>query len=148
MKLTSIDGGAGVPPEPNWRVELPGRWDGATAERRAASAYWREAIGELRENEKLAFVNGHALKRLVIAYVLFDRAARQVATMQPVIAAPRTKTAMHNPWTTVMAQCDRMAAQLEAELTLSPRRRSAGGKVTRRRRTTAADTYLKPVPKA
>ena len=146
MTLAIIDGGDGTPAEPNWELTLPGRSKIAVAEREVAALYWREIVTELRQTEKLACVNGHQVKRLVIAYLMYDRAAAKVARLQPVILARKTKTPMHNPWWTAMNNADAMAASIEAELTITPRRRTAGGKVVRReRRSTGADAYLKQV---
>ncbi|MBR0551741.1 P27 family phage terminase small subunit [Stakelama marina] len=145
MKL--IEGGSGIPPEPDWSAVFPGRAKSIAADRANATRYWHDAIADLRATEKLSVVNGHALQRLVIAYILYDRAAVEVIREGPIVPAPRTKTPMHSPWATAMRDASRMANAIEAELTLSPRRRASGGKVNRRsRKPGASDQYLKSVP--
>jgi len=146
MTLEVIEGGDGVPAEPDWSAILPGRGGSVASDRAAAGRYWATTIAELRKAEKLAVVNGHAIQRLVIAYVLYDRAAVHVIKDGAVVAAPKTGTPMHSPWYTAMRAADRMASEIEAELTITPRRRASGGKVARTRvRPTGADRYLKPV---
>lgn len=145
MTLELIEGGEGTPAEPDWKRVLPGRSAAIAADRAAAARYWSTMIAELRRAEKLAVVNGHAVQRLVIAYVLYDRAAAHVAKDGAVVKAPKTGTPMHSPWYTAMRAADRMATGIEAELTLAPRRRASGGKVPRAPRPTGANRYLKPV---
>lgn len=146
MTLELIEGGDGVPTEPDWTYLLPGTGREVVAERRKASQYWSTTIAELRAAEKLAIVNGHAVQRLVIAYTLYDRAAVKVAKDGPIVPAPKTGTPMHNPWYAAMRIAEKMATGMEAELTIAPRRRASGGKVARtRRQTTKADRFLKPV---
>lgn len=142
-----IEGGAGVPPEPDWATVFPGRSKSVAEDRERASEYWQCAIEELRRTEKLAITNGHAIYRLVMAYVLWDRAAAQVMRKGAIIPAPKTKSPMHNPWATAMAHAGKMACVIETELTLTPRHRDAGGKVPRPRGTTAANVYLRRVDK-
>jgi hypothetical protein len=140
-----IEGSDGRPPEPNWTDLLPGAACGA--DRENASRYWRTAVAELQAGEKLSMVNAHALQRLVIAYVVYDRAAAKVASEGAVVPAPKTKTPMHSPWWTAMNAASRMATAIETELTISPRRRGYGGKVQKRRKPGASAAYLKSVPK-
>lgn len=143
MALDSIDGGDGIPPEPVW-IRIFGR----KADREAASEYWGMIIRELRGAEKLAAANAHSIKRLVVAYVSFDRSAKEVAKLGPVMKAPKTKVPTYNPWWTTMQNAASVAASIETELTISPRQRNAGGKVERKaRKKTGADAYLKPVAK-
>ena len=138
--VASIAGGDGVPPEPNWNSVF-GRKD----DRASATLYWGIVMRELRDTDKLAVANAHQIKRLVIAYVMYDIAAKNVARMGSVIAAPKTKVPTYNPWWTTMQNAASDAASIEAELTITPRRRNAGGKVVRKaKRTTGADAYLKP----
>ena len=140
MGITVIEGGDGVPPEPNWRA-IFGRAD----DRAAATAYWREIVGEMRGAEKLAVANAHSIKRLVVAYVTFDISAREVLKSGPVIKAKKTGVPTYNPWWTTMSNAASQAQALEKELCVSPRDRNSGGRVERKaRRTTGADAYLKP----
>ncbi|WP_126172856.1 P27 family phage terminase small subunit [Altericroceibacterium xinjiangense] len=140
-----IEGSAGRPPEPDWQEIFPG--SDAAADRANASRYWNSAADELQRDEKLSIVNAHALQRLVIAYVTYDRAAAKVASEGAIVPAPKTKTPMHSPWWTAMQAASRMATAIEGELTISPRRRASGGKVAKpKRKPGAADQYLKSVP--
>jgi P27 family predicted phage terminase small subunit len=138
--VIAIDGGDGVPPEPNW-IRIFGR----KADREAASEHWKRIVSEMRAAEKLAVANTHAIQRLVVAYVNYDQAAKQVLKLGPVIPAPRTKVLTYNPWWTVQANAASQAEALEKQLCISPRDRNTGGKVERTaRRRTNADQYLKP----
>lgn len=137
--LIPIDGGEGVPPEPNWRTIF-----GRAADRESASGYWREILGEMRAAEKLAVANAHSIKRLVVAYVTFDISAREVLKSGPVMKARKTRVPTYNPWWTTMSNAASQAQALEKELCISPRERGAGAKVAKpTRRKTGADTYLK-----
>lgn len=139
-KLIEIDGGDGVPPEPDWKSVF-----GRAADRTAAKDYWRNLINEMRRAEKLAVANAHSIKRLVIAYVTYDLSAREVLRLGPVIKAAKTGVPTYNPWWTTMSNAASQAAALEKELCVSPRDRNAGGKIEKKsRRTTGADAYLKP----
>lgn len=147
MTLELIEGGVGIPAEPDWKDLLPGRGVTIVADRERAAQYWSTVVAELRAAEKLAVVNGHAIQRLVTTYILYDRAALQVAKNGAIIPAAKTGTPMHSPWWTAMRAADRMASGIEAELTITPRRRASGGKVARpKRKSTAADRFLKTVP--
>ena len=61
-------------PEPDWESLFSD-----VLEIAAAGEHWRIVTTELRERQLLAAGNAHALQRLVVAYVLYDRAAREVA---------------------------------------------------------------------
>lgn len=140
MSVVVIEGGDGVPPQPNWR-RLFGRVD----DRAEAACYWLEIVSEMRGAEKLAVANAHSIKRLVVAYVTFDISAREVLKSGPVIKAKRTGVATYNPWWTTMSNAASQAQALEKELCISPRDRNSGGRVERKaRRATGADAYLKP----
>lgn len=115
----------------------------------AAHEHWRVVTSELRERGLLAPANAHMVQRLVSAYVVFDRANRQVAEHGAVVkpkkgnsrAIPRL-----SPFFTAMRECNADATALEAELGLSPRRRSSASKAERKAKLVrAADRYLKPV---
>lgn len=141
-----IQGSAGRPPEPDWQKLFPGKTAATVADRENASRYWTDAADELQRGDKLSITNAHALQRLVIAYVTYDRAAREVARHGAIVPAPKTKTPMHSPHWTAMQGASRMATAIETELTISPRRRGDGGKIAKPRKPGAADSYLKPVP--
>lgn len=137
--VIEIDGGDGVPPEPNWRGIF-----GRAADREAASGYWKAIVSELRSTEKLAVANAHSIKRLVVAYITFDISAREVLKSGPVIKAKKTGVPTYNPWWTTMSNASSQAASLEKELCVSPRDRGSGAKVDKKaKRATGADRYLK-----
>lgn len=143
MALDVIDGGEGQPPEPAWRALF-----GREADRKAAVEHWKSIVAEIRSAEKLSAANGHAILRLVVAYMTFDRSAKEVMKSGPVIEAAKTKVPTYNPWWTTMANAASLAQSLEKELCISPRNRNSGGKVQRKaKKTTAAANYLKPVAK-
>jgi P27 family predicted phage terminase small subunit len=143
MALDVIEGGEGSPPEPNWKAIF-----GRAADRKAAAEHWKCIVAELHTAQKLAAANAHAILRLVVAYMTFDRSAKEVMKVGPVIKAKTTGVPSHNPWWTTMTGAAAQAASLEKELCISPRDRNAGGKVERKqRKTTAAANYLKPVAK-
>jgi len=141
MSLTPIDGGAGVPSEPNWRLSYSDDLGAA-----AASEAWREIIDDLRSRNLLAVTNGHAIRRLVEFRALYDRAAREVAEHGQIVKAPKTGTPQISPFWTVMKQASEQCSSHEAELGLAPRRRAAATPPPRRKPSPrAADAYLKPV---
>lgn len=137
--LVEIQGGEGVPPEPNWRKTF-----GRAADREAAAAYWRSIISEMRTAEKLAVANSHAITRLVVAYVTFDISAREVLKSGPVILSKKTRVPTYNPWWTTMSNAASQAQALEKELCISPRDRGAGAKVERKAKgASAGGGYIK-----
>ena len=139
-EVIAIDGGDGVPPEPNWRSIF-----GRAGDRESAAAYWRSIISEMRGAEKLAVANSHSIVRLVVAYVTFDLSAKEVLKSGPVMKAKKTGVPTYNPWWTTMSNAASQAQALEKELCISPRERNSGGKVQKAaKRTTGADRYLKP----
>lgn len=143
MTLDVIDGGDGYPPEPRWAATF-----GRAADRTAAAEHWKSIVAELRSAEKLAAANGHAILRLVVAYMTFDRSAKEVMKSGPVMKAPKTKVPTYNPWWTTMSNAASQASALEKELCITPRERNAGGKVAKKTtKKTGAAAYLKPVAK-
>jgi phage terminase small subunit len=138
--VIAIEGGDGVPPEPNWRTIF-----GRAADREAAAGYWKFVISEMRSAEKLAVANAHSIKRLVVAYVTYDISAREVLKSGPVMLAKRTKVPTYNPWWTTMSNAASQAQALEKELCISPRDRGAGAKVAKKvDRVTGSARYIKP----
>lgn len=137
--VVEIHGGDGIPPEPNWRTIF-----GRAADRDAAAGYWRDIVSELRAAEKLAVANAHSIKRLAVAYVMYDRSAKEVARVGPVMKAPKTRVPIYNPWWTTMSNADSQAAALEKALCVTPRDRGAGAKVERKAtRKTGSARWLK-----
>jgi P27 family predicted phage terminase small subunit len=135
-----------IVPEPHWRLLLTD-----DIEVSAAAEYWRLVTTEMRERNLLSPANRHALQRLVLAYINYDRSSREVAENGAVTKPKRGNTraiARISPHFTAMREAGTDAASLEAELGLSPRRRSTATKVERKARTArAADNYLRPVTK-
>lgn len=139
MNLTAIHGGDGVPFEPDWSVLYTDVID-----LEAARSEWGIVIRELSENQTLAVANGHAIKRLVEFRVIYERAARDMAETGAVLKAKRTRVPQVNPNWAIMRQADDKITTLEAELGLSPRRRSAVGKVPRKAKVVRpSDAFLK-----
>ncbi len=137
-EIVGLPGGDGVPPEPNWRTIF-----GRAPDREAAAGYWRDIISELKAPEKLAVANAHSIKRLAVAYVMYDRSAKVVARSGPVMRAPKTKVPTYNPWWTTMSNADSQAAALEKSLCITPRERGAGTKVQRAAKRQTGGGYLK-----
>jgi P27 family predicted phage terminase small subunit len=133
-----------IVPEPHWRLLLSD-----DIEVSAAEEYWRLVTTEMRERQLLSPANRHALQRLVLAYITYDRSSREVAENGAVTKPKRGNTraiARISPHFTAMRESGNDAASLEAELGLSPRRRSSAAKVEKKARAArAADNYLRPV---
>lgn len=139
--LTTIEGGSGVPQEPDWSVYYSDELDLGFVR-----AQWRSIISEMRDAQTLAPDNGDDVKRLVAFRLEADRALRDMGENGSIRAAKRTKVRQIDPAWTVFKQAGEGASALEAELALSPRRRNSGGKVQRKsRKITAADEFLRPV---
>ena len=137
--VIAIDGGDGIPPEPNWRSIF-----GRAADRTAAAEYWRALVSEIRGAEKLAVANAHSIKRLVVAYISYDRSAKEVAKSGPVIKAAKTGVPTYSPWWTTMSNADSQAQALEKALCISPRDRGTGAKVEKKaRKQQAGGGYLR-----
>jgi P27 family predicted phage terminase small subunit len=114
--------------EPDWDALFS---DPAVAA--SARADWNEVVAELRSQNKLADVNGHAVSRYVMARAIYEDAARRVAKDGSVVEAPKTKVLMQHPALSIMNKQAELCAQLEAQLTLSPQKRATGGKVAAKR---------------
>jgi hypothetical protein len=142
--LTSIPGGDGVPPEPDWRriFTEPDDID-------VAAGNWQIIISEMREAGTLSVANGHAIRRLVEISVQYERASRHVAdkgaVMQP--TSKKAKVGQWNPYWSVLRQADDSMRIAEAELGIAPVRRTKAGKVQRGKKAPrAADKFLRQVP--
>lgn len=129
--------------EPDWAVLLPD-----AAERVVAGGHWRRIIEEMMAREILSSSNGHAIQRLVLAYIVYDRCSRRVADDGLVTEAnPENTKAIDrlSIYYKAMREAESTAERLEAQLGLSPGRRSKVGKVVKRReRTAGADAFLGP----
>jgi phage terminase small subunit len=140
---TIVSGGDGLPPEPDWSGVYDDDLDVSLAHET-----WGHVIREMRGRDTVAIANSHQIKRYVMACVMHDSAARHVIEKGAVIKAKRSSAPQYNPWWSVMKDADARAIAHEAELGISPRRRSAASKVQRSgKKPTAADAYLKPVPR-
>lgn len=103
---------------PDWALLLTDPLDIAAAE-----AHHARVTAELREAGRWTEVNEHAVARLVIAYVIHDRAARHVLEHGVVVAAKKTGVPQYSLHFTAMNKAAEVALTLEAELMLSPRKR-------------------------
>jgi P27 family predicted phage terminase small subunit len=136
-----IEGTGAIVPEPDWQSLFSD-----VLEIAAAKEHWRIITTELKDRQLLAAANGHAIQRLVCAYLMHDRMYRHVAEAGPVMKPRRGNAkaiARISPYFTAMREAGSDAATLEAELGVSPRRRGAAVKAERRvKRERAADAYL------
>lgn len=143
MRKAAARADAGAFPEPKWVALCSDKVEIA-----AAKAHWARIIGEMRERETLAEANGHSVQRLVLAYLNYDRGAAYVAKLgvvdEPAEGNSRA-IARLNVHFKAMSESEKTAERLEAQLGLSPQRRSKVGKVSRKReRSAGADAFLGP----
>ncbi|MDE8654782.1 P27 family phage terminase small subunit [Novosphingobium album (ex Liu et al. 2023)] len=137
--MTAADG----VPEPKWATLLKDR-----GERAAAKAHWKRVTDEMRERETLSPSNGHAVQRLVLAYIIYDRCSAQVADggviSEPAKDNPKA-IARLSVFYQAMREAENTAERLENQLGLTPQRRGKVSKVTKKReRSAGADAYLRP----
>jgi phage terminase small subunit len=113
-----------------------------------ASGHWHRIAAEMEERQILAPSNAHAIQRLILAYINYDRCSAEVAGAGAVMPADPRNTrsiARLSPHFHAMKAASLEAERLEAQLGLSTVRRARAVKVTRRRRrTTGADAFLTP----
>jgi phage terminase small subunit len=115
------------PPEPDWRSIYTDDDDLAIA-----SAAWKDVVTEMSAAGTLTVGNGQ-----------YERASRQVAETGAVTKAKRTKVPQYSPYWIVMRQSDDSIRVAEAELGITPLRRSKAGKVNRvQKAPRAADKFL------
>lgn len=131
--------------EPQWRALLSD-----AGEQKAAKRHWRCITDEMLQLETLSASNAHALQRLVLAYVIFDRCSAVVANqglvIEPAADNPKAiaRLSIHYK---AMREAGNEAERLEAQLGLSPGRRGRVGKVTKKReRNAGADAFLGKPP--
>jgi hypothetical protein len=74
MTLDLIEGGDGAPKEPDWRMLFSDAGECVTARE-----HWSTVVTTMRSAETLTVANGHSIKRLVLAQIVFDRACTAVA---------------------------------------------------------------------
>ncbi len=129
--------------QPDWTALLPDK-----DEQAVARGHWRRIVTEMMSREILSSSNGHALQRLVLAYILYDRCSREIATSGLVTEAnPENTKAIDrlSIYYKAMREAENTTERLEAQLGLSPGRRSKVGKVAKQRvRTAGADQFLGP----
>lgn len=143
MPLSTVHGGDGSPPEPEWSENYTDVLDLALARDE-----WGIVVRDLTEAGTLSVANGHTIKRLVDFRVIYERAARDLAENGAMGRAKRSRVPQINPNWPIMRQAAEQITSLEAELCLSPRRRASAGKAVRKAKTVRpADAYLKPVAK-
>ena len=144
--MNAVENTGSIVAEPDWKLLLTDDLEIATA-----ADHWRRITQEMRDSGTLAASNGHAIQRLVLSYVVYDRCSREVAENGPVTKPKRGNPkaiARLSPHFQAMRESGTDAERLEAELGLSPRRRSSVGKVQKRdRKGSASANYLKPVAK-
>lgn len=142
MSLTAIDGTGTIAPEPDWSLLLTD-----VIELAAATEHWRRVTTELRDRDLFAPANAHAIQRLVMAYIVYDRCAREVAENGAVLKPKRGNPkaiARLSPYFTAMREAASDADRQEQELGISPRRRSGAGKVAKKAtRPAGSAAYLK-----
>jgi P27 family predicted phage terminase small subunit len=138
-----MDGTGEIVPEPDWTSLFNDE-----LEIGAAGEHWRRITTELKDRGLMSPGNAHALQRLVVAYVLYDRSLREVAEQGAVTKPKRgskTAIARTSPHFVAMRELGSDAAVLEAEFGLSPRRRSAATKAERKTKVVrASDEFTKP----
>jgi P27 family predicted phage terminase small subunit len=136
-----IEGTGAIVPEPDWESLFSD-----VLEIAAAKEHWRIITTELRDRHLLAAANGHAIQRLVCAYLMHDRMYRHVAEAGPVMKPRRGNSkaiARISPYFATMREAGSDASTLEAELGISPRRRGSVTKAERKQhRNRASDGYL------
>ena len=141
MSVIQIDGTGRIVDEPDW-----GSLFNDVLEIAAAREHWRVVTTELKDRGLLSVANGHSLQRLVCSYLMFDRMYREVAESGVVIKPKRgnpKSIARISPYFTAMREAGTDASQLEAELGISPRRRTSAAKAERKAtRERASDAYL------
>lgn len=127
--------------EPDWARLLPDR-----SEQEAASEHWRRVAGEMDQEQILSASNGHALQRLVMAYLVYDRCSLAVAAdglvtgKNPENPKSIERLSIHYK---AMREAENTAERLEGQLGLTPGKRGKVGKVTKQReRRAGADNYL------
>lgn len=128
--------------EPDWTSLLPD-----PDERAVASGHWQRIAQEMHEREILSSSNGHAVQRLVLAYLVYNRCSNAVAAGGIVDEPDNEKNpkaiARLSIHYKAMREAENTAERLEAQLGLSPGRRGKVAKVVaKRERKAGADQFL------
>lgn len=141
MNVTPIDGTGAIVAEPEWKLLLTDEM-----ERASAADHWRRISTELKERDLLSPANAHAIQRLVLSYVVYDRCSRDVAENGAVTKPKRgnpKSIARLSPYFSAMREAGSDADRLEQELGLTPRRRGAVTAIVKKAvRTTSSAKYL------
>lgn len=142
--FAALPGGDGVPPEPEWSEIFDD-----VLEQALAHETWGLVVREMRGAETLTVANGHAIKRLCIAAVLYERSARDVAEHGSVIRAKKSGVLQYSPHFVVARQMGEDIKTLEMHLGISPigRRKVAKAPKAKDGAARPSDTYLKREPK-
>jgi len=125
------------PIEPDW--QLTDEIEIATARE-----HWRSIVAEMALAGTLVAENGHAIRRLVEARMIYERASNQVLEHGAIVRAPKTKTPMHSPFWSVLLKAGQACDRMEAELGLAPTHRAKATKPADRKPRTPrpSDEYL------
>lgn len=141
MNVVTLDGTGEIVPEPDWEALF-----NDALEIEAAKEHWRRVSAELKSRNILSPGNAHAMQRLIVAYVLYDRSLREVAEHGAVTKPKRGNPkaiARTSPHFAAMRELGSDAATLEAEFGLAPRRRSSATTAPApKTRSRASDAYL------
>lgn len=141
MTVTPIDGTGAIVAEPDWTLLLSDEM-----ERAAATDHWRRITTELKERDLLSPANAHAIQRLVLSYVVYDRCSRDVAENGAVTKPKRgnpKSIARLSPYFSAMREAGSDADRLEQELGLTPRRRGSVTAIVKKATRTTGGGYLK-----
>lgn len=97
------------------------------AEAALAAAHWATIAGQLEAEGRMTPVAAHQVERLVIARVLHARAARRVLGGEALLEETPNGAQQQVPMLSVMNKQAQLAAQIEGELLLTPRKRATSG---------------------
>src|SRR5688572_9333588 len=139
LRPVQIEGGGGVPPEPDWGSTYTDVLDIA-----AAHEHWGVVTRSMQEAQTISIENGDAIERLVHARVLYRKAINHVAENGAVLKNKRNRADEYNPHYGVMRQMADLMVVMEAELGIAPVRRNKASKAQRKTKVArAADNYLR-----
>jgi P27 family predicted phage terminase small subunit len=126
---------------PDWAISYPDPIDIAEAEEQ-----WRVVMADLLAAGTIADANAHAVTRLVEFRVQYRKSARHVAEHGALLKSKKAAIGQWNPHWSAMQHADARISALESKLGLDPISRGKTTKVLRgKKKTRAADAYLKPV---
>ena len=145
LKPVTVEGGGGIPPEPDWSGTYSDVLDIA-----AAHEEWGVIVREMQGVQTISVANGHAIERLVHFRLLYRTSLQQVAEKGAILKQrgrmSRDNSGRYNPHWGVMRQTSDAIGVLEAELGLAPVRRGKATKIQKKQGVArAADNYLKVI---